>query len=64
MATRCYILSQLETGFLAIFLCPLRPLGAFPACLPPPPLVIWAYRWLFFRVMLGAGLVSERNLTS
>ncbi|KAL1498562.1 hypothetical protein AB1Y20_013881 [Prymnesium parvum] len=51
----------LETGFLAIFLCPLRPAGAFPSCLPPPQVVVWAFRWLLFRVMLGAGLIKWRG---
>jgi hypothetical protein len=48
-----------ETGFLAIFLVGLdaRP---FPAR-PPPALVIWLYRWLAFRIMLGAGLIKWRG---
>ena len=51
----------LESGFLTIFLCPLRPAGRFPTCLPPPTVVIWAFRWLLFRVMLGAGLIKYRG---
>ncbi|AUX43505.1 membrane protein [Sorangium cellulosum] len=49
-----------ETGFLAIFLCPLR--GFRPFRSPPPPVVvIWLYRWLIFRIMLGAGLIKLRG---
>lgn len=51
----------LETGFLAIFLCPpLRP-GALAARSPPPAPVIWLVRWLLFRVMFGAGLIKLRG---
>ena len=49
----------LETGFLAIFLCPLvdvRPFGKRP---PPMPIII-LFRWLIFRIMLGAGLIKVR----
>jgi hypothetical protein len=48
-----------ETGFLAIFLVGLdaRP---FPAR-PPPASVVWLYRWLAFRIMLGAGLIKWRG---
>ncbi len=50
----------LETGFLAIFLCPLldgRPFSARP----PPKVVIWLFWWLIFRIMLGAGLIKIRG---
>jgi Lipase maturation factor len=50
----------LETGFLSIFLCPLLDLRPFPAR-PPPILVIWLFRWLGFRIMLGAGLIKLRG---
>jgi hypothetical protein len=49
-----------ETGFLAIFLCPLASARAFPAR-PPPTAVIWLLRWLIFRIMLGAGLIKLRG---
>jgi len=42
----------LETGFLAIFLCPLLDGRPFPKR-PPPTLVIWLFRWLIFRIMFG-----------
>ena len=50
----------LETGFLAIFLCPLLDGRPFPRR-PPPRLVIWLFRWLIFRIMLGAGLIKLRG---
>jgi hypothetical protein len=50
----------LETGFLSIFLCPLLDARPFPAR-PPPILVIWLFRWLGFRIMIGAGLIKLRG---
>jgi hypothetical protein len=50
----------LETGFLAIFLCPLLDGRPFPRR-PPPGAVIWLFRWLIFRIMLGAGLIKLRG---
>src|SRR5438105_4126590 len=50
----------LETGFLSIFLCPLIDARPFPRC-RPPILVIWLFRWLGFRIMLGAGLIKLRG---
>jgi hypothetical protein len=50
----------LETGFLAIFLCPVRTIAPFPAA-RPAPLVIWLFRWLIFRIMVGAGLIKLRG---
>jgi hypothetical protein len=50
----------LETGFLAIFLVPLfdgRPFSRRP----PPIAIIWLFRWLAFRIMLGAGLIKMRG---
>lgn len=50
----------LETGFLAIFLCPL--LDGRPFARRAPPLVVlWLFRWLIFRIMLGAGLIKIRG---
>jgi Lipase maturation factor len=43
----------LEAGFLAVFLG--------PADQAPPTLVLWLYRWLLFRVELGAGLIKLRG---
>jgi hypothetical protein len=50
----------LETGFLAIFLCPLLDLRPFPKRAPPAP-IIGMFRWLTFRIMLGAGLIKIRG---
>jgi hypothetical protein len=50
----------LETGFLAIFLCPLLDLRPFPKR-APPILIIGLFRWLIFRIMLGAGLIKIRG---
>jgi lipase maturation factor len=50
----------LETGFLAIFLCPLLDGRPFPRRPPPVP-VVWLFRWLIFRIMLGAGLIKIRG---
>ena len=50
----------LETGFLAIFLCPLLDGRPFPRS-PPPRAVLWLFRWLIVRIMLGAGLIKLRG---
>jgi hypothetical protein len=49
-----------ETGFLAIFLCPLLDPRPFPRRPPPAP-VLWLFRWLIFRIMVGAGLIKLRG---
>jgi hypothetical protein len=54
--------SQLcEMGFLAIFLAPPLWMSPFPPGDPPPAPVFWLYRWLLFRIMLGAGLIKLRG---
>jgi len=50
----------LETGFLAVFLCPLLDARPFPRRAPPAA-VIWLFRWLIFRIMIGAGLIKLRG---
>jgi hypothetical protein len=50
----------LETGFLAIFLCPLLDARPFPRREPPLP-ILWLFRWLIFRMMFGAGLIKVRG---
>lgn len=49
-----------ETGFLAIFLCPLLDGRPFPRQAPPMPIIV-LFRWLIFRLMLGAGLIKIRG---
>jgi hypothetical protein len=51
----------LETGFLAVFLCPVRSLGPLPRTTPAPRIVIWLFRWLVFRIMVGAALIKLRG---
>nr|XP_033771002.1 lipase maturation factor 1 [Geotrypetes seraphini] len=51
----------LETGFLGIFLCPLWTISKLPEHTPPSKIVIWEFRWLIFRIMLGAGLIKIRG---
>lgn len=50
----------LETGFLAIFLCPLLDMRPFSKRPPPLPIIV-LFRWLVFRLMLGAGLIKLRG---
>lgn len=50
----------LETGFLAIFLCPLLDLRPFPKRAPPIA-VIWLFRWLIVRIMIGSALIKLRG---
>ena len=50
----------IETGFLAIFLCPLLDARPFPRYEPPVPVIV-LFRWLTFRIMLGAGLIKIRG---
>jgi hypothetical protein len=49
-----------ETGFLAIFLCPLLDMRPFPKYAPPLSIII-LFRWLTFRIMLGSGLIKFRG---
>ncbi|XP_055006417.1 lipase maturation factor 1 isoform X2 [Boleophthalmus pectinirostris] len=51
----------LETGFLAIFLCPLWSFSQMPRRCPPSLICVWTYRWLIVRIMLGAGLIKIRG---
>jgi len=48
----------LETGFLAVFLCPFLDPRPFAK---PPKAIIWLFRWLAFRIYLGAGLIKLRG---
>ncbi|XP_060028669.1 lipase maturation factor 1 isoform X9 [Erinaceus europaeus] len=57
----CWESQLLETGFLAIFLCPLWTLSRLPRWTPTSRIVLWGFRWLIFRIMLGAGLIKIRG---
>jgi len=46
-----------ETGFLAIFLCPVLNMRPFPKYAPPFPVIV-LFRWLTFRIMLGSGMIK------
>lgn len=50
----------LETGFLAMFLCPFWDMRPFPKRAPPFAIIV-LFRWLIFRIMLGAGLIKFRG---
>jgi hypothetical protein len=49
-----------ETGFLAIFICPLVDMRPFPKH-APSFLIIVLFRWLIVRIMLGSGLIKIRG---
>lgn len=51
----------LETGFLAIWLCPFWSCSRFPLTWPSPKVCVWGSRWLLFRVVLSAGLIKLRS---
>ncbi|MGH7941400.1 MAG: lipase maturation factor family protein [Limisphaerales bacterium] len=53
-------IQMLETGFLAIFLCPWLDARPF-AKHRPPVIIIWLFRWLIFRIMIGAALIKLRG---
>lgn len=53
-------LLTIEAGFLAVFLASPRVLPGAGSP-PPPAVVVWLFRWLTFRVMLGAGLIKLRG---
>jgi len=48
----------LETGFLAIFFAPWRVRPGIRFVREPSRIVLFLYRWLLFRLMLGSGLVK------
>ncbi len=48
----------LETGFLAIFFAPWRLRPSWFRASEPSRIVLFLYRWLLFRLMLGSGLVK------
>lgn len=40
---------------------PLISLSQFPKLVPTPIVCVWGYRWLLFRIMIGAGLIKIRG---
>lgn len=50
----------LETGFLSIFLCPLIDMRPFPRRETPYTIIV-LFRWLIFRIMIGAGMIKLRG---
>ncbi|WAR21616.1 LMF1-like protein [Mya arenaria] len=58
------LVNLLETGFLAIFLCPVISVQKLPRGTPTSQIVLWGYRWLIFRIMIGAVvLIISGNLS-
>ena len=53
-----------ELGFLSIWLCPLVTIwrSPFPIRVPPPPLVLFLFRWYVLRLLISSG-ISEPNRT-
>jgi hypothetical protein len=51
----------LETGMLGVFLCPVRSWRPWPRGDPPSRIGIGLFRWLSFRIWLGAGLIKWRG---
>lgn len=51
----------LETGFLAMFMVPVLSLEQFPRWTCTPWVCVWGYRWLLFRIMIGAGAIKLRG---
>lgn len=49
-----------ETGFLAVFLCPVYNASPLPET-RAPTVPIWLLRWLIARIMWGAGLIKLRG---
>ena len=52
----------LETGFLAIWLVPVFSLQKLPINTPTSKVCVYGYRWLLFRIMIGAGLIKVCSL--
>jgi len=51
----------LEFTFLTFFLVPPLDPRLMKATYPPPRVVIWAMRWMLFRLMFGAGMIKIRG---
>ena len=53
-----------EITFLLIFQSPIFSISKFPKKTPPSILIIWLYRWLAFRLLIGAGMSKIGNRSS
>jgi hypothetical protein len=51
----------LETTFLSIFMVPTISLQKYPAHTPTSITSLLGYRWLLFRIMVGAGMIKLRG---
>ncbi len=51
----------IETGFLAIFFCPVFSIRPFPVKSPPSKIVVFAGWWLIARIMLGSALIKLKG---
>ncbi len=51
----------LESGILAMFMVPVFSLSKFPRHTPTPLVCVWGFRWLLFRIMIGAGMIKIRG---
>ncbi len=51
----------LETGFLSIFVAPIRPFLRLGNATPPSPIAVWLLRLLLFRLMFFSGVVKLRS---
>eukprot|EP00933_Yihiella_yeosuensis_P019007 TRINITY_DN15460_c0_g1_i1.p1 TRINITY_DN15460_c0_g1~~TRINITY_DN15460_c0_g1_i1.p1 ORF type:complete len:678 (-),score=86.14 TRINITY_DN15460_c0_g1_i1:97-2130(-) len=51
----------LETTLLTLLAAPLCSSWAFPVGAPTPVVAVFAFRWMAFRIMLGAGLIKLRG---
>ncbi|GKY94196.1 hypothetical protein MPSEU_000385600 [Mayamaea pseudoterrestris] len=49
-----------ELSFHALLLVPLLSLQQIPH-LPVSPIIAWTFRWMLFRIMMGAGLIKFRS---
>lgn len=51
----------LESGFIAIFLVPFFSLKKIDTKSPPSVIIIFLYRWLIFRIMIGAVILKKSS---
>ena len=54
-------MNLIELGFLALFLVPIFNSSPFSSKLPPPEIILFFFRLVLFKVMLGSGLIKIRG---